>query len=274
MMKIDDKILAILNKEPVKEKDGRLYFIESKKFNDIDKELSGGINWLKTFLKKWPWLYNFLQVFLTPAYSPIRGLTPKKAIKSVFTNNLKEKTVINIGSGTKRILPEVINSDIYPFENVDIIADLRELPFRDNSVDMVILDAVLEHVPSVENGIKEVKRIIKSGGYIYINVPFLYPFHASPNDYKRWTIEGLKSDFSEFRAIKTGMKGGPFGTLQGVLMHIFAILLSFRIEKLYLFWSQFFMVLFSPLKLLDVIFLIFPFSHEVSSHIFFFGQKA
>ena len=44
------------------------------------------------------------------------------------------------------------------------------LPFNDNTFDIAIMDAVLEHIPEVEKAISEVSRVLKPGGhFIYYN---------------------------------------------------------------------------------------------------------
>ena len=39
-------------------------------------------------------------------------------------------------------------------------------------------------------------RVLKPGGYIYSEVPFLQGFHADPDDYQRYTLQGLKILFN------------------------------------------------------------------------------
>jgi 2-polyprenyl-6-hydroxyphenyl methylase/3-demethylubiquinone-9 3-methyltransferase len=47
--------------------------------------------------------------------------------------------------------------------------DLLHLPFADATADIVLLADVLEHVPSVERAVAEAARILRSGGYMYVN---------------------------------------------------------------------------------------------------------
>ncbi|MBQ9459364.1 MAG: class I SAM-dependent methyltransferase [Oscillospiraceae bacterium] len=46
-------------------------------------------------------------------------------------------------------------------------ADIQNLPFRDDSFDAVIANAMLYHVPNIEKGIGEVRRVLKKGGVFY-----------------------------------------------------------------------------------------------------------
>ncbi len=263
-------LLNLLNREPFYKKNGVLFFLKDGAYNEFQTDS----NKIKTFFKKFPGFYNFLQLLITPAFTCIGGLNAKDSIKKSFKNgNLKEKIILNIGSGTKKDVPEMINVDIYPFKNVDMIADIKDMPFKDGSVDMIVVDAVLEHIEKINESIKEISRVVKKGGFIYVSVPFVYPFHASPNDFYRWTIPGIEKSFNDFSVVKSGMRGGPAGSLQGTLMHFFATLFSLGFEKLYIFLSYFFMILFSPIKVLDFLFRFLPFSSDSASHIYYLGVK-
>lgn len=252
----------------------KLYCLTDEEITFYHPKSKSGINLVKSFFKKIPGLYKFLRVVFSPGLSCVRKLTPKDAVVKVFgADKRKEYIVVNIGSGTNRIGEGVINLDIYPFKNVDVVADIRKLPFKDGSLDMVVCESVLEHVPRPGAVIEEINRVVKAGGYIYISVPFLYPFHASPDDYQRWSKNGLRQAFLTFEEIASGMRAGPMAALQGVLMHILAIPFSLGLKPLYIFWSQVFMVVLAPLKILDVFFSFSSKAHEVAADIYFLGKK-
>jgi SAM-dependent methyltransferase len=227
---------------------------------------------LKAFFKKWPKFYELL-LFLTSTIF-FYGLSAEKALKKTFPGkNLEEKLIINLGSGTNSFDKNVINLDICDFANVDIIADAANLPFADQSVDMIISESLLEHVPKPEKVIEEIKRVLKDNGYVYIEMPFVFPFHASPNDYTRFTLEGLKKRFSDFKIIKAGTRSGPAAALLIQSIYTITLFLSFGSKKLYSFWVNFFMVILSPFKILDLPFALFPQSHQSASVIYLFVQK-
>lgn len=66
------------------------------------------------------------------------------------------------------------------------------LPFASNSFDCVVLMDVLEHLPSPEASISEAWRVLRTGGTLLIQVPFIYPLHDEPHDFQRWSEYGLK----------------------------------------------------------------------------------
>lgn len=252
--------------------DGTIFITPVLDRKEYDEAESRGVNRLKSAIKRYPFLWTFLSYTIgTVMYA---GLSAKKALRLSFQNDKKRDLyIINLGSGTRRYEQRIINIDIFPYKNVDIVADARMLPFPDNSIDMVISEFLLEHVPDPEHVVKEIARVVKSGGYIYIAVPFLHPYHASPDDFKRWTVSALQKDFSSFAPIKIGMRAGPVSALLGILMHFFATLFSFRSQKLYTILLYFFMALLAPLKIFDLLFYLFPQSVDAADLLYFWGQK-
>ena len=49
----------------------------------------------------------------------------------------------------------------------------------------------------------EIKRIVKPGGHIFIDWPFLQPVHGYPAHYYNATLEGLRRMFSDAFEIET-----------------------------------------------------------------------
>lgn len=83
---------------------------------------------------------------------------------------------VNLGSGDS---PEAgfINIDIQRSGAVDVLCDVRHLPFRSMVLDLVRSSHVLEHIPwgDVDQTLKEWLRTLKPGGYLDLYVPnFLY----------------------------------------------------------------------------------------------------
>jgi len=229
------------------------------------------IDSIKSFLKKNPKIYNRILFFTSHMY--FYGLSAEKAIKKCFPHGTSSKNIINLGAGTSNFGKNVKNIDVYPYKNIDIISDAEKTPFENNSVDMVISRSVLEHMPNPEQAILEIKRILKPGGFVFLEMPFMFPFHGSPSDYTRYTIQGLKEKFKDFEIIQSGTRSGPIATLVIQLMYILALFLSFGSKKLYSLFLSFFMVTLSPLKIFDFLTWPFPQSEESANHIYFLARK-
>lgn len=59
-----------------------------------------------------------------------------------------------------------------------IEADIRQLPIKDNYFDYIFSFGVIEHFRQPEFILRELKRVLKPGGKIFLSVPNLYSFHT------------------------------------------------------------------------------------------------
>ena len=92
-----------------------------------------------------------------------------------------------------------INLDISPLKpNLDIIADAHYLPFKSQSVDIVYSIAVLEHVKKPWIVADEIHRILRVGGFVVLELPFLNVIHDE-HDYFRFTDKAIRVLFDEER---------------------------------------------------------------------------
>ena len=127
-------ILLKFKKIPLKIVDEKPLFIPEEDFKNIEEGLhSGFLNRFKTFLKRFPQIYSFIFYFIAPAI--FLGREPK----SIFSVLNKDSLIIDLGSGNRRLSKNIVNVDIHPWSEVDILADAHDLPFEDNSVDGVVL---------------------------------------------------------------------------------------------------------------------------------------
>mgnify|MGYP001565219549 CR=1 FL=1 len=108
-----------------------------------------------------------------------------------------ESIVLDLGAGElqfRDILERfhLVAVDFYPYPGIHVVCDLnRILPFRDNSVDAVVLSNTLEHIAEPNTLLAECQRILKPGGIILGAVPFMIDIHQRPYDYYRYTDVNL-----------------------------------------------------------------------------------
>lgn len=74
----------------------------------------------------------------------------------------------------------------------DIVANLNErLPIEDGVADTVVSLSVLEHLSEPGVMLSEAFRLLKPGGALVLEVPFMWHVHEAPHDFFRFTRHGL-----------------------------------------------------------------------------------
>lgn len=163
-------------------------------------------------------IINSVKVFFAKDF---RNKAAIKAFEDIFNNLPGNALCIAIGGGPRRHHPELVNLNIGAFKNVDVVADAYSLPYADASVDAIYIEAVLEHLEFPELAVKEIFRVLKIGGKVYADTPFMQDFHGYPNHFQNFTIEGHCRLFSRngFTIKESGTSVGPTYALFAFLTH-------------------------------------------------------
>lgn len=104
---------------------------------------------------------------------------------------------------------QIVAFDIYNTTNIHFIADAHAIPLRDQSVDGVVVQAVLEHVLEPQTVVAEIWRVLKPDGIVYSETPFMQHVHEGAYDFTRFTESGHRYLFGRFEMIASGVCGGP-----------------------------------------------------------------
>jgi len=148
-----------------------------------------------------------------PAYL---GLNYRRINKLIHNMGPGAK-ILEVGAGSERRLKNTINLDIEPTSNVDVVGDAHQLPFKTDSLDCVLCISVLEHLKQPRQCVAEVHRVLREGGCVHADTPFLLGFHGVPTDYTRWTLQGMEELFSQFHKIESGVANGPSAAVYEIL---------------------------------------------------------
>ncbi len=103
----------------------------------------------------------------------------------------------------------------------DVRCDLEKpLPVKDASYNGVLLINVLEHIFDYRRLLEESARVLKTKGKILVVVPFLFPYHPSPNDFHRYTSAALERALSSagFEDIEVTSLGSGVFSVRWVLI--------------------------------------------------------
>lgn len=129
--------------------------------------------------------------------------------------------VLDCGAGFREErMDHVINLEIVDYPSTDILAVGEALPFADESFDAVVSLAVLEHVRDPFRCAQEILRVLKPGGEILADVPFLQPLHGYPNHYYNMSQQGLAnlfSDQADILSCTVPLHGHPIFMVQWVM---------------------------------------------------------
>jgi len=114
----------------------------------------------------------------------------------------------------------------WDYSRIDVMGHLENLPFASHMFDSIICTQVLEHVREPQLVLKELSRILKAEGMIYLTAPQGWGVHQPPHDYFRFTNYGLSHllEKAGFTAISITPSCGYFGYLANRLTIIPKIL--------------------------------------------------
>lgn len=109
----------------------------------------------------------------------------------------------------------VIGIDIHPGHGVHVIGDAHRLShiFRPESFAAVVSHSVLEHVVAPWQVAAECAKVLMPGGLTHHSAPWVWPTHSHPNDFWRFSLEGLVALFSPSLGFETVDGGGYFGSV-------------------------------------------------------------
>lgn len=133
---------------------------------------------------------------------------------------LNEKTDLNKNKGAKMLhfapqrwylnafahnpnidyTPCDINPETYEYYDITKInqVDVLDIPFEDNSFDIVICNHVLEHVDDDKIAMKELFRVMKKGGWGVFQVPINYDLETTYEDKSITDPKGREKAFGQY----------------------------------------------------------------------------
>lgn len=110
-----------------------------------------------------------------------------------------------------------VGFDIYPGENVDIVGDVHRLSeyFDDSEkFDLIFSSAVFEHLHMPWVVAEQIQKLLKVGGYVFIETHFSYLSHERPWHFFQFSDMGLRALFNDalgFDLIESGMSNPMVG---------------------------------------------------------------
>jgi SAM-dependent methyltransferase len=201
------------------------------------------------------------------------------SVKAAIFNLIKEMPDdfegLNIGSGQTKLHKNIKNLELEPGQNIDYVGSVLAIPCSDNFFDVILAQEVLEHVESPDRAVEEIYRVLKVGGYFYLQLPFIIGYHPCPNDYWRFTHQGIRELLSvdKFEIMDLNLSVGPAVGFYRIFVEFLALLFSLGIAILYKPFKLFFAVLCFPVKLLDPILIRTNEANRIAGGYYVIGKK-
>ncbi len=168
-------------------------------------------------------------VFLNPYF--INRMSLYREMCSFASGIGDKERVLDVGCGIKPYrhlfkTREYVGIDIAggghadDAKHTDVFYDGKTIPFEEQQFDALICTQVLEHTEDPEALLRECARVLKPHGQIFISMPFVYPEHEKPFDFRRFTRFEHKKLFEKnnFSSIRIKQTTGFWGTFGQILV--------------------------------------------------------
>jgi len=98
--------------------------------------------------------------------------------------------------------------------NPDIVADICNSKLPSKQWDLIIFSQTLEHIYDFRKALEECHRLLKKGGFLIVDCPFVYEYHGKSgyDDYWRISHKALQILLSEI-----GFEHGNCGLINDIL---------------------------------------------------------
>ena len=148
----------------------------------------------------------------------IKGKENYEKIAKLLDNKSRTNKVLVIGGsivgqGMEPLIAsqsiELIESDVSFGPRTMLIFDAHNIPFENSTFDLVIVQAVLEHVVDPYKCVDEIYRVLNKQGMVYAETPFMQQVHMGRYDFTRFTHLGHRRLFRRFKELDSGAVCGP-----------------------------------------------------------------
>tara|TARA_B100001250_G_C19814966_1_gene797826 strand:- start:2942 stop:3721 length:780 start_codon:yes stop_codon:yes gene_type:complete len=136
---------------------------------------------------------------------------------SLFAPYFYKSSFISVDCSTKNIRKrgaynKVLDDKLLINKNNTYHFDYKNIKLKKNLADLILIPNLMHHIPNIELFFKQVKKILKKNGVLYIFEPLVRELHQEPEDYFRITPYGFIYLLKSFGFKKFNIKyeGGPF----------------------------------------------------------------
>jgi len=128
--------------------------------------------------------------------------------------------VLELGSGggfLDEVVPNLVTSDVFECEGLDLLCDGCRLPMPDGSLRGIAMVDVLHHIPNAEAFFSEATRCLKPGGVVTMIEPWVTKW--STHVYPRLHHEPFVPSAKDWTFPNCGPLSGANGALPWIVFH-------------------------------------------------------
>jgi SAM-dependent methyltransferase len=225
--------------------------------------------------------HSFVTRFLPAMGLNVKARSNFKRLATLLGAENKAPRVLAVGAsvlgdGMESIVAvpgiEFVETDVSLGPRTMLICDAHDLPFEAGTFDAVIIQAVLEHVVDPQRCVEQCFRVLKPGGLVYAETPFMQQVHGGCYDFTRYTLLGHRRLFRRFTEIESGAACGPGMALASSYRYFLLSFTSSRrarqIVSAFARFTSFFLNYFDPF-LIDK-----PGALDAASGFYFLGRRS
>jgi 2-polyprenyl-3-methyl-5-hydroxy-6-metoxy-1,4-benzoquinol methylase len=170
---------------------------------------------------------------LDPRRTSAQYAVRKPLLEWLQAQDVRGLRVLDVGCGDRpyeRLLQgatEIVGFDVPGNPHADLHGSIDAIPVEDASFDLVLCLQVLEHVADPAAAVRELRRVVKPGGRVLLSTHGVYPYHPNPNDFWRWTQDGLTYLFrtnAEWTSVTVRPGAGTAATVAMLVAHTIDLL--------------------------------------------------
>jgi SAM-dependent methyltransferase len=170
---------------------------------------------------------------LQPSRTSVQYAVRKPLLDWLEAQDVRGLRVLDVGCGDRPYeellsgAAEIVGFDVPGNPHADLHGSIDAIPVEEASFDVVLCLQVLEHVPDPAAAVRELRRVVKPGGRVFLSTHGVYPFHPNPDDLWRWTHDGLERLFcanGEWSSVTVRPGAGTAATVAMLVAHVIDLL--------------------------------------------------
>ena len=135
------------------------------------------------------WTVRAVQAWIRSALPPILASAARPgAVLDVGCAEQPFRALIE-SSGQHYVGMDVVQNRM---RSVDIVSTLEDAPAPAQAFRVILCTEVVEHVVDIDLAFAGLRRLAATGGTVVMTVPFVFPLHMEPYDFRRLTLHGVR----------------------------------------------------------------------------------